>query len=104
MSCQNKTGAARRQACNACRHIVAGDVSMDDVDVFLSCEVRYLYRAEDAERISDRDLENIFVRDKCKAVPPIAGRPERDKDFMSPRSKIAAQVDDMPFGSGVVPR
>ena len=76
---------------------------MNDLDLVLANEVGDLYRAQNAERISDRDVKDILRRKERKTMLPVACRPKCDEDLVPACAQAAAKIDEMPLGPAVMP-
>jgi len=79
-------------------------VCVNDVDVFLACEVGDPHRTQNAERVSNGDLKNVLLGNERQPVPPVTRRAECNEDLVSARDEVPAKIDDMTFGTGVVLR
>ena len=77
---------------------------MDDIDLFFTGELGDLHRAQDAERMPDRNVKDVLGRKKIEAMLPIACRPERDEHIVAALLEAAAEIDNVPLRAAVVPR
>jgi hypothetical protein len=73
-------------------HVVARDVSVDDVDLFLPRESRELERAARVERVTQRQREDVALRQERE--PPAERRVfgERDEEFVPATVEAAREV------------
>ena len=102
MARQNKLRRLCRKRRDVAGNVIASDMSMDDVDPFFAGELRDLHSTQNAERVSDRNMEEIFLRKEVEAVLPVASRSQRDEHVMAALLKAAAQIDDMALGPAVI--
>lgn len=53
--------------------------------------------------MSDRNMKNIFGREKIKPMLPVARRTEGDEYFVPAGLEVAGQIDKVPFCTAIVP-
>jgi len=99
---QNKFWRFCNPAGKTRRNIIARGMSVDDFDVFLADEFHDFLRAQNSERISQRNMQNVFRWYKIQPRLPLVGRAERDKNFVSAIRQTPAQINKMFFAAAKV--
>ena len=83
------------QADEARRNVIARGVRVNDLDVLCADEARDPLGAENAERIADRGVKDVFRGQKRESFLPFVGRAERHENFVSALVQTARQVRQM---------
>ena len=76
---------------------------MNDLDLVLANEVCDLDGTQDAERVTDGNVKDIFRRKEPETMLPVACRSQGNKHFVTARCQASRQIDEMSLGAAIVP-